>query len=82
MTLDTLIEQENNGGYVGQMANRLGLRAGKFLGSGICMMQQYYATPPQAGDHAWDADWGYIMWDGKAWHTMAILNEQNNKPSR
>ncbi len=42
-------------------------RKSKYLGSGIFMMQQYSTTELVKGDFCWDADWGYIKWDGKEW---------------
>ena len=58
-----------------QIANQLGLKVGRMVGSGIHMSQQtYYSVTLQPGDYAWDADWGYIMYTGKGWYPF--LNEQ------
>jgi hypothetical protein len=53
--------------YVALLAKKLRTTAKDFRGSGIHMMQQTYKAPLKKGDHVWDADWGYLMWDGKEW---------------
>jgi hypothetical protein len=38
-----------------------------FVGSGIFMHQQFQPAQLVKGDKCWDADWGYLKWDGKEW---------------
>ena len=44
-------------------------RKPKFQGSGIFMMQQTYKNLIK-GDYVWDADWGYLKWNGKKWEQV------------
>ena len=42
-------------------------RKPKFMGSGIMMNQQWQPHQLVKGDKCWDADWGYLEWNGKEW---------------
>lgn len=42
-------------------------RKPKFVGTGIFMDQQTFGHPLVKGDTCWDADFGYLKWNGKEW---------------
>jgi hypothetical protein len=42
------------------------LKRGKFRGSGVNLLQERY-NRLKPGDHVWDADLGYLVWNGTAW---------------
>ena len=50
-----------------RMTRELGLKVGKFKGSGIYMSQQTFYGCLEKGDHVWDGDFGYMIWDGREW---------------
>lgn len=58
------------------MTKALRVPIGRFVGSGIYMSFQTFGHPLKAGDHCFDADFGYMVYDGREWLSDKDVKEQ------
>ncbi len=59
-----------------RITKKLGCNLGEFKGSGIFMSQQTYGCLKK-GDHVWDGDFGYMVWDGSKWIDSRDVKERS-----